>query len=59
MKHNNKTSCAIGCSRCPYAPHGAEQMAMAAQDPTTYCPDAYTEKSPECGIYPGKKEDSV
>ena len=45
-----KESCTCsGCSNCSHAPGNAEEFAMAKQDPTTFCPDAYTEKAQYCG----------
>lgn len=51
---NKKT---YGCSRCPHRPGTAEEWSMAFQDPTTYCPDAYSKQAPYCGLYDGGRED--
>ena len=40
-----------GCVSCPYGPGNFEEYAMAKQDPSTYCPDAYSERAQYCGMY--------
>ena len=40
-----------GCISCPYGPGNCEEMAIAQQNPTAYCPDAYSEQAKQCGMY--------
>lgn len=46
----------MGCSKCKYSPETYEEYCSGQRDPSTYCPDAYTEKSHLCGNY--EKEDN-
>ncbi len=40
-----------GCISCPYAPGNCEEWMLAQQNPSAYCPDAYSEKAQQCGMY--------
>ena len=40
-----------GCTSCPYGPGNFEEFAIAQNNPTAYCPDAFSEKAKHCGIY--------
>lgn len=40
-----------GCISCPYGPGNCEEWKIAQQNPSAYCPDAYSEKAQQCGMY--------
>ncbi len=47
-----------GCENCPNRPGTSDEWAMAKQDPSTYCPDAYGKDAPKCGMYDHSKENT-
>lgn len=47
-----------GCISCPYGPGNCEEWMYAQQNPSAYCPDAYSEKAQQCGMY-DKSADNV
>lgn len=44
-----------GCAGCAYAPGNLEEYGIAQQNPSVYCPDAYSEKARHCGNFDRRK----
>ena len=41
----------MSCKNCKFAPKTYEEYCIAQDCPGLYCADAYTNKSPLCGLY--------
>lgn len=47
----------MSCKNCRFAPKTYEEYCIAQDCPGLYCADAYTNKSPLCGLYTDTKGD--
>ena len=47
----------MSCNECKHSPKTYEEYCMGQKDPSTYCPDAHTERAHLCGNYDNKEKD--